>query len=351
MKHLVPLQDKKSTSKGKLLGQGPVWIDLDGTILLPLEKILLQHPLVGGVVLFTRNFQHPDQLHALIQNIRALVPELILAVDHEGGRVWRFREGFTHIPAMRTVGQLFDRNLKKSLQTAEHIGWILASELLAYGIDLSFTPVLDIDNQVSTVIGDRAFHSNPSVVATLGKALVKGMRAAGMRAVGKHFPGHGGCAPDSHTTSTVTDSRTFNEIWEKDLLPFTQLAPQLSGIMTAHITYPVIDPLPATYSTHWLQTVLRKQIGFKGAVFSDCLSMTAAAIYPDLGDRITHALSAGCDIVMLCQQSRETLLEVLSGLPQNLGINTISKRRRRSLHGNFDKKSWEKPKPKVSVFA
>lgn len=350
MKQLVSIQSKKSASKSKSLGQGPVWIDLDGPVLLPLEKILLQHPLVGGVVLFTRNFQNPDQLHALIQNIRSLAPELILAVDHEGGRVWRFREGFTHIPAMRTVGQLFDRNSKKSLQTAEHIGWILASELLAYGIDLSFTPVLDIDNQVSTVIGDRAFHANPSVVAVLGKSLIKGMRAAGMRAVAKHFPGHGGCAPDSHT-SIATDLRTFNEIWEKDLLPFTQLAPQLSGIMTAHINYPAIDPLPATYSKYWLQTVLREKIGFKGAIFSDCLSMTAAAIYPDLGDRINHALSAGCDIAMLCQQSRETLIEVLNGLSQTLGINIANKRRRRSLRGNFDKKSWEKAKPKISVFA
>ena len=340
----------KNPSKSKTLGQGPVWIDLDGPTLLPLEKILLQHPLVGGVVLFTRNFQNPDQLRGLIQNIRALAPELILGVDHEGGRIWRFREGFTHIPAMRNVGQLFDRNVKKSLQTAEHIGWILASELLAYGIDLSFTPVLDIDTQMSTVIGDRSFHSDPRVVATLGKALIKGMRAAGMRAVGKHFPGHGSCAPDSHT-SAVVDSRSFNEISEKDLLPFAQLASQLSGIMTAHIVYPAIDPLPATYSAYWLQTVLRTQLGFKGAIFSDCLSMTAANTYPDLGDRITHALSAGCDIAMLCQQSRETLLEVLSGLPQNLGINASSKRRRRALRGNFDKKSWEKPKPKVSVFA
>ena len=350
MKQLVPIQSKKSVIKSKALGQGPVWIDLDGPMLLPLEKILLQHPLVGGVVLFTRNFENPDQLHALIQNIRSLAPDLILAVDHEGGRVWRFREGFTHIPAMRAVGHLFDRNAKKSIQTAEHIGWILASELLAYGIDLSFTPVLDIDNQVSTVIGDRAFHADPNTVAILGKALIKGMRAAGMRAVGKHFPGHGGCAPDSHT-SAVTDPRDFNDIWEKDLLPFTQLAPQLNGIMTAHITYPAIDPIPATYSTHWLHNILREKIGFKGAIFSDCLSMTAAAVYPDFGDRITHALSAGCDIVMLCQQSRETLLEVLSGLPKNLGISTASKRRRRALRGNFDKKSWEKPKPKVSVFA
>lgn len=350
MKNLTPIQSKKAVSKAKALGQGPVWIDLDGPMLLPLEKILLQHPLVGGVVLFTRNFQNPDQLRALIQNIRSLAPELILAVDHEGGRVWRFREGFTHIPAMRTVGQLFDRNLKKSLQTAEHIGWILASELLAYGIDLSFTPVLDIDNQISTVIGDRAFHADPHVVATLGKALIKGMKAAGMRAVGKHFPGHGGCVPDSHT-STAVDTRPFNELSEKDLLPFAQLSPHLSGIMTAHVRYPAIDPLPATYSTHWLQAVLREKIGFKGAVFSDCLSMTAAAIYPDLKERITHALSAGCDVAILCQQSRETLLEVLSGLPQALGTTAISKRRRRSLRGNFDKKSWEKPKPKVSVFA
>jgi beta-N-acetylhexosaminidase len=349
MKQLVPIPLKKPVSKSKLLGQGPIWIDLDGPLLLPLEKILLQHPLVGGVVLFTHNFQNPDQLRALIQNIRSLAPELILAVDHEGGRVWRFREGFTHIPAMRSVGQLFDRNVKKSLQTAEHIGWILASELLAYGIDLSFTPVLDIDNQISTVIGDRAFHANPSVVATLGKALIKGMRAAGMRAVGKHFPGHGGCVPDSHV-SAVTDPRDFKGIWEKDLLPFTQLAPQLSGIMTAHLTYPAIDPLPATYSPYWLQGILREKIGFKGAIFSDCLSMTAAAIHPDLCDRITHALSAGCDVAMLCQQNRETLLEVLSSLPQTLGIHTLSKRRRRSLRGNFDKKSWEKPKPKVSVF-
>jgi beta-N-acetylhexosaminidase len=351
MKYPIIPSSQKTTGKTKLLGQGPVWIDLDGPTLLPLEKILLQHPLVGGVVLFTRNFQNPDQLHALVQHIRALAPDLILAVDHEGGRVWRFREGFTHIPAMRTVGQLFDRNSKKGLQTAEHIGWILASELLAYGIDLSFTPVLDIDNQISTVIGDRAFHVEPSIVSTLGKALIKGMRAAGMRAVGKHFPGHGGCVPDSHTTSAVIDSRTFSEIQEKDLLPFTKLASQLSGIMTAHVTYSTVDSLPATYSAYWLQTVLREQIGFKGVIFSDCLSMTAAAIYPHVGDRITQALSAGCDIAILCQQSRETLLEVLNGLSQNLGISTVSKRRRLSLCGNFNKKSWEKPKPKISVFA
>ncbi|MEY3182573.1 MAG: Beta-hexosaminidase [Pseudomonadota bacterium] len=341
---------RQPVAKSSLLGQGPVWIDLDGPTLLPLEKTLLQHPAVGGLVLFTRNFEHPDQLRALVQNIRAIAPNLILAVDHEGGRVWRFREGFSHIPAMRTVGQLFDRNVKKSLQTAEHIGWLIASELLAYGIDLSFAPVLDIDNHISAVIGDRSFHADPKSVATLGKALIKGMRAAGMRAVGKHFPGHGGCAPDSHT-STAIDTRRFEEILANDLVPFATLSSQLSGIMTAHVVYQHVDPVPASYSNYWLKDILRTQLGFKGAIFSDCLSMTAASIYPDLSDRIIHALSAGCDIAILCQQTRETLLAVLNKLPQNIGITTASKRRRRSLRANFEKKSWEKPKPKVNVFA
>jgi len=321
---------------------GPLMIDLAGTELLPIEIEFLTNPAVGGIILFERNFANPNQLKQLVSDIRHHAPNLLIAVDHEGGSVWRFQEGFTKLPAMRLIGELYDQDPQEGLRYAETAGWILASELLSYGIDLSFTPVLDLDHQLSTVIKDRAFHSQSDKVTPLAKALILGMRNAGMKATGKHFPGHGGCRMDSHHSMT-TDERALDTLWQQDLQPFIQLHPELGSIMTAHVSYPHIDPAPATYSPFWLQTLLREKIGFSGAIISDCLSMKGAALEPQPIQRIHRALSAGCDLLILCQQSREILQDTLS-LCQ-FPPNPAREQRLADLHGDFAFKSWEKPKP------
>lgn len=271
------------------------------------EREVLRHPLVGGVILFSRNFQNPDQLAALCAEIHALRnPALIIAVDHEGGRVQRFRQGFTRLPAMRKLGELYARSPRDALLSAQDVGYVLASELLAHGIDLSFTPVLDLDYDQSAVVGDRAFHRDPQVTAMLAHALAMGLREAGMGSVGKHFPGHGFAEADSHVAMPV-DGRDFDTIWAADIAPYrAELKQALSGVMPAHVVYDKCDPNPAGFSPFWLQEILRNRIGFEGVIFSDDLSMEGATLAGGIVARADAAHAAGCDMVLVCNKPELT---------------------------------------------
>jgi len=283
---------------------GPVMLDVAGTALTGAERERLLDPLVGGVILFARNYTGSEQLCALTREIRALRdPALIIAVDHEGGRVQRFRtDGFTRIPSMRCLGRLWERDHVAALGAARCVGYVLAAELLAHGVDLSFTPVLDLDYGGSRVIGDRAFHRDPQVVASLAQSLAAGMAEAGMGCVGKHFPGHGFAEADSHVEIPV-DERAFDAIWDEDIAPYRhRLGRQLSGVMPAHVIYPRVDPNPAGFSTFWLQDVLRGRLRFGGVVFSDDLTMEGATVAGDIVARARAAHQAGCDMVLVCNR-------------------------------------------------
>jgi beta-N-acetylhexosaminidase len=282
---------------------GPVMLDVAGTALTVEERQTLLHPLVGGVILFARNYTEPAQLQALAAEIKALrVPALLVTVDHEGGRVQRFREGFTRLPAMGRLGALWDRDPGAARAAARHTGLVLAAELLARGVDLSFTPVLDLDYGCSRVIGDRGFHRDPGVVTTLAEALAAGLAAAGMGCVGKHFPGHGYAEADSHLEIPV-DERPFEAIWETDLRPYREgLLGRLSGIMPAHVIYPKVDERPAGFSPFWLQEVLRGRLGYRGVIYSDDLTMEGATVAGDIVARAGAAHAAGCDMVLVCNR-------------------------------------------------
>ncbi len=280
---------------------GPVMLDVSGTALTAEERHRLRHPLVGGVILFTRNYQSPAQIAALVGEIHELrEPQLLVAVDHEGGRVQRFRDGFTVLPPARRLGDLYDENPRRARRIAHMAGWLMAAELRAVGVDFSFAPVLDLDFGVSEIIGNRAFHSNPDAVADLAGSYVAGMAEAGMAATGKHFPGHGACAADSHLTLPV-DNRTYADIYVQDLVPFERLIEQgLAGIMPAHVLYPNVDAQPAGFSRFWLQEVLRGRLKFQGIIFSDDLSMEGAKGAGGIVERAELALAAGCDMVLVC---------------------------------------------------
>lgn len=282
---------------------GPIMLDIEGTELNADDIRRLQHPLVGGVILFARNYQSPAQLMALTSAIHAVrQPPLLISVDHEGGRVQRFREGFTRIPAMRELGKIWDSHPKKAKQLAEQAGWVLAAELRAHGVDFSFTPVLDIDFGNSAVIGDRAFHRKTEAIAELAHALMAGLKHGGMAAVGKHFPGHGHVAADSHTEIPV-DERLFSQIEEHDIEPFRRMMDfGMVAVMPAHVIYPKIDGKPAGFSRIWLQQVLRKHLGFQGVIFSDDLAMEGATVAGSVTERAYAALEAGCDMVLVCNR-------------------------------------------------
>lgn len=289
-------------------------LDVAGLDLTAEDEHRLGNPLVGGVILFARNYQSPSQLLRLTTAIRALRdPPLLIAADHEGGRVQRFRLGFTEIPPMRRLGAAWDADQAEGLRLAHATGYVIGSELRCHGVDFSFAPVLDLDYGASSVIGDRALHSEPHAVAELGLALVEGLRSAGVRAVGKHFPGHGYAHADSHHEVAV-DERELAEIKRRDLLPFARCAPALGGIMPAHVVFPAIDPLPAGYSARWLREVLRTELGFSGVIFSDDLSMAGAHAEGGICSRAAKALNAGCDMVLVCN-SPESADELLTGFP------------------------------------
>ncbi|MBV9189131.1 MAG: beta-N-acetylhexosaminidase [Betaproteobacteria bacterium] len=297
---------------------GPVVVDVLGPVLTDEDKERVRHPAAGAVILFARNYENLEQLAALTADIeRQREPALPVCVDHEGGRVQRFKEGFTPIPPMRTLGKMWDRDREKGRELATSIGYIIAAELGAQGVDFSFAPVLDLDYGGSSVIGDRALHFDPTAVGSLGACLVKGLAQGGVGAVGKHFPGHGYAEADSHV-AVPRDDRTFKEIARKDIAPYKAVIEAgLAGVMPAHVIYPQVDPQPAGYSAHWLQEVLRKQLGFQGIVFSDDLSMEGAAVAGGPPERARAAITAGCDMVLLCNNppGLDALLQSLAEVP------------------------------------
>jgi len=310
---------------------GPVMLDIEGTKLTADDKRRLQHPLTGGVILFSRNFTSQQQLMALTQEIKDLrTPHLLIAVDQEGGRVQRFKDDFTRLPAMRELGRIWDKNPARACHVSKQIGYVLASELIVSGVDLSFTPVLDIDYGQSSVIGDRAFHRNTQAISDLAHALMTGLKAGGMQAVGKHFPGHGGIKADSHLEESI-DQRSFADIELDDLIPFQRMIDfSVDGIMAAHVIYPHVDPLPAGFSRKWLQVVLRDRLQFDGCIFSDDLSMQGAKYFKSIGKRAFAALDAGCDMALVCNdfQAADELLETLEW-----NISAVSLARMAHMHG------------------
>jgi beta-N-acetylhexosaminidase len=286
-------------------------VDIAGTSLSAEDARVLAHPQVGSVILFARNYSNPPQAADLTAQIRALrTPHLLIAVDHEGGRVQRFREGFTRLPAARLLGRRFDEDRRDGLALAQSVGWLLASELRAVGVDFSFAPCIDLDYGVSEIIGDRAFHTDPDTVAALGVATLSGMREAGMAAVAKHFPGHGAVVADSHVALPV-DRREFVDL-EPDIRPYRPLIENnIPGIMAAHVVFPEVDALPASLSRRWISGVLRGEMGFHGCVFADDLTMAGAAAFGDVVARAELALEAGCDVLPICndRHSVELVLE------------------------------------------
>jgi len=279
---------------------GPLVVDLQGVSLTAHERARLRHPLVGQVILFTRNYESPGQLSELAREIHSLrEPPLNICVDHEGGRVQRFRQGFSAIPGMARLGELWERDVLAACRTAVSTGYLIAAELRELGVDLTFAPVLDLAWGRSAVIGDRALHADPRVVSMLAANLMHGFALAGMANCGKHFPGHGWAEADSHHDLPV-DTRPLQEILAQDAAPYGWLGVSLAAVMPAHVVYTQVDSLPAGFSRRWIGEVLRRGLGFTGAVFSDDLSMAGASVAGDLGARAQAALQAGCDFILVC---------------------------------------------------
>jgi beta-N-acetylhexosaminidase len=278
---------------------GPIILDLTGLTLSNEEREILKHPQAGGIIFFARNYESPKQLRELVLQIRACSKErLLLTVDQEGGRVQRFLSGFTPLPSLGDIGKLYEEHPEQAMLLAKTHGWLMASEILALGVDLSFAPILDLDNGLNQVIGKRSFSAEPMIVTQLARSAIHGMNNAGMCAVGKHFPGHGSVTSDTHTHFTV-DSRNYKTIEKNDLLPFAQLSPDLDGMMASHIVYSEVDPLPCGFSSFWLQTILRKNLNFSGAIFTDDLSIL---------ERVQLALQAGCDGLLICNNRKDAIL-------------------------------------------
>jgi len=285
---------------------GALMLDIAGTELTQEDIELLRAPQVGGMILFARNIESPQQVRALTDHMRQIRPEILIAVDQEGGRVQRLKTGFTLLPAMGRFGELYQQHPEQAIQLAEQCGWLMATEVLAVGIDFSFAPVLDI-NDLSDVIGDRGFAKNPQDIVPLASAFMKGMQQAGMANTGKHFPGHGSVQADSHVAAAI-DHRSYDEIYQKDMQTFIQLMPQLDALMPAHVIYEQVDPNPAGFSPFRVQEILRKQLGFDGVLFSDDLSMQAACVAGGADARLQAALSAGCDMGLVCNDRSSACL-------------------------------------------
>jgi beta-N-acetylhexosaminidase len=293
---------------------GPLMIGIAGTTLSPAEELWLKSPLLGGVILFTRNFSTREQLEELVRSIHDLrSPSLLVAVDQEGGRVQRFEAPFTRLPSPRSIGHVYDSEPDLAESVAKEVGWLMAAELRACDIDLSFAPVVDLDRGLAAVIGDRAFHESPNAVARLAGAYVAGMREAGMVATAKHFPTHAGAATDSHT-GLATDHRDFPDLVD-DLLPYKALIESgIQAVMMAHVSFPELDPAPASLSAWWIGRELRSELGFGGVVISDDLGMAGASTAGPMADRAESALAAGCDLILICNEP-----EAVAGVLDRLG--------------------------------
>ncbi len=291
---------------------GPLIIDVEGLDLNADDKEVLQHPLIGGVILFTRNYENKQQVTQLVTQIKSLrTPELLVCVDQEGGRVQRFEEGFTELPRLHTLGCLYDEQPEQALDAAYNLARLMATELKPTGIDFSFAPVIDLFDPSSEIIANRAFHHDPQVITELAKFYIKGLHDSGMIAVGKHYPGHGGVLEDSHLC-LPQDQRCYKDVADMDLIPYRQLINHdLDAVMTAHVLFNQIDTVPSGFSEFWLKTVLRQQLGFKGIIFTDDLSMQGAVELGSVVDRTHMALNAGADITLICND-RAAVEQVLS---------------------------------------
>lgn len=330
----------------------PVMLDLEGLELSKEEVEILNHPLTGGVIFFTRNYESVEQLTVLVESVRnSTDKDLLIAVDHEGGRVQRFRTEFTELPAIASLANSDD----PSQQAFSH-AWLMAAEVRAMDIDFSFAPVLDINYGVSSVIGDRSFNRDPNVITTLAKEYIEGMREAGMASTGKHFPGHGAVVEDSHHEIPV-DRRSKEEIWQEDIIPFAQLIKQgLDAVMPAHVIYEAVDKQPAGFSSYWLKQILREELKFDGVIFSDDLTMEGAAVAGDFASRAEAAMNAGCDMVLVCN-NREGAIQVLD--KSNIQQTNVSAKRLFRMQGKpfmnrsalLESKRWSDVVNKVTHLA
>ena len=307
-----------------MINIGPLMLDVEGTQLTQQDAECIEHDACGGLILFSRNFQSAKQIELLIKSIRSIKPNIIIAVDQEGGRVQRFKQDFTLLPPLGSLGKLFAKDQMLAKQRASQFGELMALEILSVGCDISFSPVLDLGLEESQIIGDRAFAKDPQTIIELAKSFIAGMSQAGMAATGKHFPGHGSVVEDSHIAIPI-DERDEQTIYDKDMLPFVALKNELLAVMPAHIIYPQVDSKPAGFSEVWIKQKLRQQIGFDGVVFSDDLSMKGAEVAGDFTQRANIALTAGCDMVLLCN-NREQTLKVLDHL-QDFNLTGASKHR------------------------
>ncbi len=320
-------------------------LDIAGIELRQDEKEILLHPQVGGLILFSRNFESSEQLDGLVRTVREVRPNIIVSVDHEGGRVQRFREGFSVLPPMQVVANNFQSFPEEAKSNAQELAWLMASELIAHGIDISFAPVLDLDDAHSVIIGDRSFSPDPDTACILAEAFIDGMHDAGMATTGKHFPGHGGVKADSHLELPV-DTRSLEELEEHDLIPFTRLKNKLDALMSAHIAFPNIDSELVSYSSFWLKDILREKLGYEGLVFSDDLSMEGAAGVGGYADRAKLALNAGCDVVLVCNNASGAIevieeLEKDSLLPSLCGLEALAKKSNESLKALKKSSRWK----------
>lgn len=303
---------------------GPIMLDVSGFELTHEEIDILDHPLVGGLILFSRNYYDQKQLSDLVRHIRSVTRnDVIIATDHEGGRVQRFRQGFSDIPAMGSINRQTNENIQQSGYLCEQFGWLMAAELLAFDIDISFAPVLDIQG-VSEVIGDRGFHQQPQIIVQLASDFIKGMHRAGMSATGKHFPGHGNVLEDSHVAMPI-DKRSREDIFNLDMAIFKSIHQQglLDAVMPAHVIYPEVDDLPAGFSETWIKQILRRELDFDGVVFSDDLSMQGAVQMGNVVQRAELAIEAGCDMVLVCNDPMGAV-KVIDDLPSGMSLHKIS---------------------------
>ena len=297
------------------MNKASIMLDIEGFSLSIEDRALIKSKHVGGIILFSRNFESREQLIDLCFEIKSIKPEILIATDQEGGRVQRFKEGFSIIPSMQRLGDLVAHDVEEGLSLCRRVGWLMASEMIATGIDISFAPVLDLDKDTSSVIGDRSFSEQIDIVISSAKAFIFGMAEAGMASTGKHFPGHGGIEEDSHLVTPI-DNRSLSDLESNDLIPYRELVEVLDGVMTAHITFPKIDASVVSFSSEWIQTVLRENLNFQGMVFSDDLTMKGADTAGNYTNKAKLSVNAGCDMILICND-RDGAKEILKFFEEN----------------------------------